>query len=57
MMFYLGSLVRYNPRYLGNSYSSKYGWLIERFVKASPLTFIRHLSNLIENVDRVFFRR
>ena len=57
VMFYLGSLVRYNPRYLDATFSSKYGWLIERFTKSTPLTFLRHIGNLIEHHDRVFYVR
>jgi hypothetical protein len=47
-MFFLGSLVRYKPDLLEKMLSTKDAWLIERFTKSVPLTFLRHLRNLID---------
>ena len=47
-MFFLGSLVRYKPDLLEKMLSTKDAWLIERFTKSVPVTFLRHLRNLID---------
>lgn len=57
VMYYLGSLIRYFPRYLEGILASKDAWIIERFVKSAPVTFLRHISNLILNEDRVYSSR
>lgn len=57
IMYYLGSLIRYYPRYLEKLLHSKDAWIIERFCEGSPSTFLRHISNLILNEDRVYVRR
>jgi len=56
-MYYLGSLIRYFPRYLEQILASKDAWLIERFVKGSPITFLRHVSNMILGEDRIYSTR
>jgi hypothetical protein len=56
-MFFLGSLVRYRPAYLEGLLDSTDAWIIERFVKASPLTFIRYVTNLILGTDYIFTMR
>ncbi|RCK20061.1 hypothetical protein TH8_19500 [Thalassospira profundimaris] len=57
IMFYLGSLVRYNPRYLEDILSSKDGWIIERFVSSSPTTFLRSIRNLIDGRNFIYAPR
>jgi YaaC-like Protein len=47
-MFFLGSLVRYRPDVLEGLLSTKDSWLIERFTKGAPLTFLGHMRNLID---------
>jgi len=54
VMFYLGSLVRYNPHYLEKLLNSKDAWIIERFSNSSTITFLRHLSNLIVGHDYIY---
>lgn len=48
IMFHLGSLVRYRPWVLEKMLSTKDAWIVERFVKAAPLTFLRHIRNMID---------
>ena len=55
--FFLGSLVRYNPYYIENLLDSKYGRVIERFMKSTPETFLRHIANLILDQDYVLSSR
>jgi hypothetical protein len=47
-MFYLGSLVRYNPQYLESILWTKHSWMIERFIKSAPITFLRHFRNFLD---------
>jgi hypothetical protein len=54
IIFYLGSLVRYNPTYLERLLNSKDAWLIERFVKSSPETFLRYISNAILQKNYIY---
>ncbi len=56
-MFFLGSLVRYKPDLLEKMLSTKDAWLIERFTKSVPLTFLRHLRNLIDGQYLAFRQR
>ncbi|HKP24675.1 MAG TPA: YaaC family protein [Dongiaceae bacterium] len=49
VMFHLGSLVRYRPNVLEAMLSKKDAWMIERFVKSSPLTFLKHIRNMIDD--------
>lgn len=53
-MYFLGSLVRYYPFYLEEILQSKEAWLIERFIESTPSTFLRHISNLILDEDRIY---
>ncbi len=55
--FYLGSLVRYNPSYIENILNSKDAWLIERFAKSSPETFLRYIANAILQKNYIYKRR
>ncbi|MCJ7529610.1 MAG: YaaC family protein [Anaerolineales bacterium] len=57
IMFYLGSLVRYNPSYLEKLLNSKDAWLIERFTKSSPGTFLRYIANAILQKNYVYMSR
>lgn len=47
IMFFLSSLVRYYPAYLEEIFESKDAWLIESFVKACPLKFLRIITSKI----------
>lgn len=47
IMFFLSSLVRYNPDYLEDIFESKDAWLIESFVKSCPLKFLRIITSKI----------
>lgn len=57
VMFFLASLVRYNPEYLEKIIASKDGWLIERFCSSCTVTCLRHMGNVIEGVDKVYYPR
>jgi len=57
VMYYLGSLIRYYPRYLEKILASADAWIIERFAAGTPTTFLRHVSNLILNQDRIYRSR
>lgn len=50
-MFYVGSLVRYRPVYLERMLDSKDAWMIERFVRGAPSTFLRYIGNAILGTD------
>lgn len=52
MMFYLGSLVRYRPQFLESLLETKGAWIIERFIKQAPVTFLRHLRNALDGSYR-----
>lgn len=54
LFFYFGSLVRYNPRYLDCLFSSKDSWLIERFIKSSPQTFLRYIVCALYDRNYIF---
>ena len=47
-MFALGSLVRYKPHLMEAMLLTKDAWLVERYVKSAPITFLRHFRNLID---------
>jgi hypothetical protein len=47
-MFHLGSLVRYRPHVLESMLAKKDAWMIERFVKGAPITFLRHIRNMMD---------
>jgi hypothetical protein len=46
--YYLGSLIRYRPQVLETMLTTKDAWMIERFVMQTPITFLRHIRNLID---------
>jgi len=56
-MYYLGSLVRYRPDYLEYLLNSKNAWIIERFTKSAPLTFLRSITNYILGTEYIFVSR
>jgi hypothetical protein len=56
-MYYLGSLVRYRPWVLEAMLETKAAWIIERFVKSSPVTFLRHFRNMLDDGDWVYVAR
>lgn len=56
IMFYLGSLVRYNPSYLEKILNSKEAWLIERFINSAPEIFLRYISNAILKKNFIYKR-
>jgi hypothetical protein len=49
IFFYLGSLVRYRPWVLEKMLSTQEVWMIERFVKSAPITFLRHIRNMLDD--------
>ena len=51
VMYFLGSLVRYRPDLLENMLLTKDAWLLERFIKSAPLTFLRHARNCLDGND------
>lgn len=56
-MFYLGSLVRYNPTLLEHMLESREAWIIERFAKTAPITFLRRMRNLIHGRNFIYLTR
>ncbi len=57
VMFYLGSLVRYRPWILEAMLDKKEAWIVERFVKTTPLTFLRYMRNIIDGQNLVYVLR
>jgi hypothetical protein len=57
VMFFLGSLVRYRPDLLEDMLSTKDAWIIERFTKSAPLTFLRHARNMLDGKYLVYAQR
>lgn len=55
--FYLGSLVRYRPWVLEAMLETKDAWIIERFVKSTPITLLRHLRNMLDGQNLVYITR
>lgn len=53
IMFYLSSLVRYNPQYLENLLSKKEAWVIDSFVRSCTITFLRSMVSRITDTDYV----
>lgn len=49
VMYYLGSLVRYNPNYLESLLNSKHAWIIENFTKSVSSSFLLNINNLIQD--------
>ena len=54
VMFFLADLVRYDPAYIESLLASRDAWIVERFVKTAPITFLRHMRNLIEGRNLVY---
>jgi len=49
LMFYLGSIVRYQPYILDNLFLSKEGWILQSFIKTCPKKFLRYMvSDIFE---------
>jgi hypothetical protein len=48
LMFYFGSLVRYHPQILEEMLTKKEAQLIESFVRATPITFLRYVRNVLD---------
>lgn len=57
IMFYLSSLVRYNPQYLEGLLNKKEVWLIDSFVKSCSTTFLRIMVSRIVGTDYIIDRR
>jgi hypothetical protein len=55
-MFFLGSLVRYRPDMLEELLGTSAAWLLESFVAAAPLQFLRTFTHLVLNQHMVFTR-
>ncbi len=52
--FYLGSLVRYHPRYMEDLLERKEAWTLEQFANNARLTLLRHFVMLILDKGYVF---
>jgi hypothetical protein len=48
LMFYFGSLVRYHPEILEAMLTKKEAQIIENFVRATPITFLRYVRNTLD---------
>ena len=57
IIYFMGSLVRYNPDYIEKILQSKEAWIIERFVNGAPITFLRYLANSILSTDFIYIKR
>lgn len=57
IMFYLSSLVRYNPSYLEELLTKKESWIVDSFITSCSLTFLRSIVSLIVGTDYVIKRR
>jgi YaaC-like protein len=55
-MFFMGSLVRYRPDLLEELLGTSAAWLLESFVNAAPLLFLRTITCLILNRMILFNR-
>jgi len=56
-IYFLGSLVRYYPRYFETALVSKDVWMIDVFMRSGPVTLLRYLANRIFPQYRVFSGR
>ena len=56
-MFALGNLVRYQPHTLEKMLKMQDSWMIENFINATPITFIRHIRNEISSEYLAFRTR
>ena len=54
IMYYLGSLVRYQPAYLESLLDSKHAWIIERFATSCGLVLLRNFTSEIINEDLIY---
>lgn len=56
-VYFLGSLVRYYPRYFETALVSKDVWMIDVFIRSAPITLLRYLANRIFPQNRTFTAR
>ncbi len=54
VIFYLGSLVRYQPEILESLLNSKEGWLIERLVRQVPHACLHRFINKLSRTERLY---
>lgn len=57
VMFFLSSLVRYDPTYLEKILASREAWIFKRFVSTAPITFLRRIRNLIDRRNFIYRSR
>ncbi len=57
VMFFLGSLVRYDPTDLEKILASREAWIFKRFVSTAPITFLRRIRNLIDGRNFIYRSR
>ena len=57
LMYFLSSLVRYNPDFLESLLASRDSWILERFMRAAPVTLLLYMRNLIEGVNCAYKSR
>ena len=55
IMFYLGSIVRYQPQRFSSLVGNKYRWLIEEFLQICPKQFVALMVNEITDSELPFF--
>lgn len=48
-MFFLGSAVRYRPEFMEGLLARKDAWMVESFIRNTPLTFLRHARNFLDD--------
>ena len=51
IMFYLGSLVLYQPEYVERLVRSRHFWLVDAFVRRTPTAFVRHCAEELNHFD------
>ena len=56
VMFFLSSLVRYQPDYMDAIADSSEAWLIESFVKSAPLELLRLMTSRVLGYSLVMGR-
>ncbi len=52
-MFYLGSIVRYQPYDFDRVFAGKFSWLVSEFFRTQPIQFIYGLAGRVAGVDVV----
>ena len=56
-VYFLGSLVRYYPRYFETALVTKDVWMIDVFIRSAPITLLRYLANRVFPENRTYSAR